>query len=447
MALFGAFGLLGLGTLIFTRKYIGVISAVCYLFILYSPKIFEGGNYTEEYGAYCLIGGMLMVALLCRVSKHHAFYWFERSAAAPKSNPRKNLWNAAILLISGMAALFFALAPLYKEVFVLSIVPWLGYVLWYVRTPFRKAVICVMVIVPIALCGLYLLWNRALWEWLDVFSYNFANVDLVKQSFFQKILANYDIFRYRVVDRSLVLYILALIGGASQLFEWFHTRRLYFGMIVTLSFGGSYLATALSGRGYGHYYLQLVPCYAILIGYGIQALRDIPPRISGRLRVNYQWILFGVLAGLLLCHDRPRIMEWFQTLTQPYQPYRVAEISDVVTQARQADGRAEFTIWAPQSDFTWLYYETGLLSPYKHHVFFNHFLLDSWLSTRDEKIEALRTALAAHRPTMFICTPDRETEIVEFFLNHFGASYAYQSRQFGEREVFFFLLREARSGE
>ena len=107
--------------------------------------------------------------------------------------------------------------------------------------------------------------------------------------------------------------------------------------------------------------------------------------------------------------------------------------------------RTEHTIWAPQSDFTWIYYETGFLSPQKHHFFFRHLVLDSLLSTKEEKIEQLREQLDANKPTLFICTPNKETEIVEFFLNNFRQHYVYQSRQFGDQKVLFFLLQEEQS--
>jgi hypothetical protein len=439
LAVFGTGGIIIFSLVIFQKRFFGAVLGVLYLFFLYSPSIFERGNFTEEYGAHFLAIGMGMLAMFFResgVPARNLLPTRHMPNRFPESFSRISSWF--FLMAS---ALSFGLAPFYKEVFVLSIFPWILYLFWFARGVSRKVAVVCAVSVPGILILMYLIRHDALFAWFDVLSYNFSSTGTAGQSLREKMLANVEVFQYRIVQRSLALYFLSIVGGGFVVYSSLRQRKITTGLMVLASFLGAYTATGLSGRGYGHYYLQAVPCY-VLLGYGIHCILTIPSSTQHRLRLNYRWVFLSAIFFLLLLHDRQQIAGWIGTLGKPYRPYQISDISQAATEVLQNYDPAEHVIWAPQSDFTWIYYETGFLSPQKHHFFFNHLLMDSLLSTKEEKLEELKETLDANKPTLFVCTPDKEVEIVEFFLQNFGQHYAYQAMQFGDRKVLFFLLQE-----
>jgi len=186
------------------------------------------------------------------------------------------------------------------------------------------------------------------------------------------------------------------------------------------------LATSLSGRGYGHYHLQLVPSMALLavMGAAFVAYRVAAMESRGRAAAM---AALAVLIGLPLAIG--------ETLSAPGSDSRLAYLTgplggfarrqatpiarwngDALTEtvrertamreetaARKAADRPR--VWVANSYLSYVYLHAGVLSPTPRLYVNEDLFVDTPASTADEKYQRLLDDLRDNPPDLILLTP------------------------------------------
>jgi hypothetical protein len=168
--------------------------------------------------------------------------------------------------------------------------------------------------------------------------------------------------------------------------------------VFAAMFAFAFMATTLSGRGYGHYYLQLVASSVLMGGWALAyVLRFIEEnRHLARARA-------GLLIGMLVvipAVDLPACRLFASRIATPATEGKTSEISREILKRTNGEG----PIWAP--DHTGVYAETGLLSPTKYQYAFPHLFKDTWKDTRRRKLRTLMNDLKNSPPRLIVLTEE-----------------------------------------
>ncbi len=352
--------------LAFRRFWLAYLASVLYLLHFYALYVFEGGNLTEEYGAIFSLAGMAAAVASLRCSGRRS------------------------LVFGGLAGVAFSAAVLSKEPYLLLVPPWFLCVAWPRQADVRGAltragIFAFGAALPFLLFLGYLLAHGAWADWMDVVAFNFSN--RTGDTGFRHILvmADTEVFRTLLITR--VAAVLGLVG----LLRWAFVRETRgLALVIASSAVLCLLATGLSGRYYGHYYLQLVPSYVLLGASGAAFVVWLVSR-------SPRWVPVAMAAVLLLLAvDARAFKDFVLRLEQPPRRWHADWLSDIV-RANTPPGEA---IWAPWRPL--LYTDTGRLSPTKWHFVFDHLFIDTSRSTGRERLETLRSDLEQHPPRVIV---------------------------------------------
>jgi len=368
---------------VFRSRWLALGFALLYLLLFYWPDVFEGGNLTEEYGAVFLLGGILGCEL-----------------AVTGSGPRA----AAAALAGGLSL---GLAVLCKEPFLLSAAPWAIYAAvprggrWRAGL-LRGGWLLAGAVLPWAAAAIWLAASGALPAWLDVFSYNLSYAAAGGEGGASLLgrLADSVVRAFRLFSRCSVTGLIACGLGLPSL-VWIALIRKHgaFPAAAAACLVTSLLATALSGRSYGHYYLQLVPAFVLTAACGAaaawEALRHCRPAV----------LALGIVAALspFLACDLGPWAEFGDRLRKPARRYAPEDaVSIAVFQRTGSDDR----IWAPHGRWARLYLDLGRLSAARY--LYTPRFLDTPASTGLEKMRSLRADLEASRPRIIVTAGPEE---------------------------------------
>jgi 4-amino-4-deoxy-L-arabinose transferase-like glycosyltransferase len=373
------FAVLGIGVffltvlLAFGRFWIAWIASAVYLVHFYQPYVIELGNVTEEYGAVFFVCGMAA------------------AIASLRPESRRQVWLAAI---SGFA---FCLAFLSKEPFALMIPPWLLYVAWprdgdWSAVRKRGGAFIAGALGPLFIFAVYLLLNRALYDWIDAVAFNFLNkaaAGVIAPSDAPFVVRIIQMARAKMHPMSLA--VLGMIVGTGALFARSFVRR-YKGLPIAIASSAflALLATSLGGGFSGHYYLFFVPLFVLLFASGVAFAAD--------LVSHHRMWSAGAIAILVIvaASDYSGIAEFVRYNSMPTKPWKELGVSRAVA----AYAKPGDLVWAPWSPL--IYVETRTFSPTRYHFAFEHLFIDTPRSTAAEKFASMRTALERHPPRVIV---------------------------------------------
>lgn len=134
----------------YKNLFTAVFSTLLCLAVFYLPQVFEYGNFTEEYGAVFMVIGIFFASIR----------W-------DKEKPSEGF---AAFLSGG----FFCLSALTKEPFIFSAIPWALYIALNSMRRLRAILFFALgVLIPSMVFLWYLVSVDALYDWIDIISFNF----------------------------------------------------------------------------------------------------------------------------------------------------------------------------------------------------------------------------------------------------------------------------------
>lgn len=360
---------------VFGRQLPAFICTLFFLLHFYHPKIFDGGNLTEEYGAVMLIGG-IMCAFAAR-----------------------KLAGKTSVLMAVFSGLILMLTILIKEPFLFSAVPWFIYVGWPKDGQWKKGLsrlawMIAGAIIPLAAFVIYLLTNSAMKDWIEVLSYNIAYSDGTRAGEkFMDILEGLKMAHKKMIKYTIFIDVAAIVGIIGMFSRRFRAKYKSFYLAVFFCAVLSLMATFVATRYSGHYYLQLIPCYILLSAFGVVFVQEVLPQ-------KKTWQLISAVCLLLLVFflDGSEFKIYHKRLKSSSRPARFSMLTKYI----QDNSKPDDKIWIPSLGFTHLYMTTGRASPTKWIYILNHLFIDTWSSTRQEKLDLLRDEIKSDPPRLIL---------------------------------------------
>lgn len=394
-------------------RAIALVVTIQFLQLFYLPSIYEDGNQVTEYGSIFALSGI--AALLFAQSKNHVgFRWF------------------GVGLLLGVPQLF-------KEPYVLTTLPWVAWGAWLLRQKNRRhsrGLLILGYVSPLLLIALFYYYSDGGAAALDVLSYNlhYTTIDsgtLEPVTFSRKLFQTWQGLESRVLSSSRLWVLIAVLGLASAFDPAFEREHSGLPLVIATCFVLTFLAITLSGRAFGHYYLQLVPIYILTGCSGLRWLFH--TKIVGRFSRNRLAILFPALFFMTNWTNLSLWVERFAWIAH-VEPHRSA-LAEYILVHKAADD----TIWAPsvtQPDVQ-LYFETASISPTRYFYLFKHILLDTYLSSAQGKKLRLKADLLSNPPRFIVVDNPKVTldflgdvGIPDWILSN------YDLQRVGERSVY-----------
>ncbi|MEO5359090.1 MAG: hypothetical protein H7843_01440 [Nitrospirota bacterium] len=352
---------------------------IIFLVYLYSPMTFSMGNFTEEYGSVFMVFGVL---------------------CALESVRRENV---ILIFLSGV---FFSTSTLTKEPFILSALPWLGFLV-LAGNKARLKRLCIFAAgaaVPLLLAFAYFTLAGTLKHWLDVIYFNLT-FSTRERSFHdsipQKIRLSLHAFS-TLVWFIRTVNVFFTLGVISMFQKSFLRKYAYAPVAVLCWFVFSLIAVNIQSHHYNHYYIQVMPgfimtavCGAAFMAYNLK--RILSPALSSVL-------VIGILALSLLLVDNTMTRAGFNMLTK-YPPSTVAE--EPVALYIKNHTKDNDTIWVP-SYSKYIYLQSGRFSPTKYLFFFDMTFFPGLMETTGEKMQFLRADLIKNQPAFIFLSRDNE---------------------------------------
>ena len=371
--------------LLFKNMWLAFVASVFYIMHFFRPTVLEGGNLTEEYGAVFVLFGILFAVV---------------------SNKTKKFSYTAIF-ISGM---FFAAAFFTKEPFLLSSITWFIYLILYKDRNYinilkRSSVFIAGAALILAAVVIYLLINDSFKNWLDILSWGkiYASMSPRKLGIFEQISKNYKLAYNKLFGTTLITGLFAIVGIFSVV-HWQFVKKYKYIPITALVFGVlDFYATMLSPKGYGHYYLQLVPSYIIISATGVAFLLD---AFKKSRIIQTVFILAIVLLSFNI--DKNTYNEYKKRIMMPAKK----AVNDNIAEYIKANSTEKDTIWITTTFSPRYYIETQRLSPTIFYVLSDEVVLvNTYLSTAEEKFNLLMDELKKN-PPKFIIAGDANIKVV-----------------------------------
>jgi hypothetical protein len=365
--------------LLFRDKWLAFIITVFFPLHFYAPNIFQDGNLTEEYGAIFVCGGILFATVSRQLKRNKS------------------------VIFSFLAGLFFSLAFFTKEPFLLSIVPWFIYLIIKKESGRQMALkdgiaFVIGSSVPFIVILIYLVSNEAAGGWLEGIWYNVHySAKQGGASILSRFYENLQPVSEYVFNRTLTIKFCFIAGVTSIFCLSFLKKYGYFPLIAVIAFIMEYLATMISPRKLGHYYLQPVVSYMLVGGCGGAFLLY--------LLEKARWSKAGLLIPLilsLLVFDYDVCKNYGETLKKPVVR---APIDNISTYIRENSSERD-SIWINSIHASKYYVETGRLSPTKYFCPRFVFFVDTPYSTALEKTDSLKADLEKNPPKFIIVRYD-----------------------------------------
>ncbi len=364
-----------------------------FLMTFYRPKLFYLGNYTEEYAAIFVLGG-IAASLMSKSATGRKTYFF-----------------------AGAAGFIFSLAALTKEPFLLSAVPWFFYIVIRRKSGYRGPVYAGTAfvagfIIPLGLFAGYLLYNGAGRDWWDSFLLNFAymkwktgNATLLAK--IASLPENFAPASEYVFDASVIGKLACLLGLVAACHNGFVKEHRGLPWIILAAVLLDFFASGLRGPRGLHYCLQLAPSYVLLATTGAAFLFYMfKERIFSQAA-----LIFLLMLGVSLL-DGKNAAAYAKQLAKPFSRAPL----DAISRAMRANARPGDTMWISHSLLTHYYVETGLLSPVKiAYPFRNFVFLDTAICTGVQRRNEILEEIYRNPPTFLVGMPTAPEK--EFFAN------------------------------
>lgn len=361
---------------IFANGWLAFATALAFPWILHLDPIFQGGNLTEEYGAIFVLGGILGAVL-------------SRSAAGA--------WTLGACALSGF---MFSLSVFTKEPFLFSAIPWFAYAVLGRDRSCRGALLrggaFLAGAAPPALGTVGYVVARGAWtEWTDAMSYNLAYARHLTESvsFGPRMLRGLMAVSSKLVGQTWTGEVLLLLGVAGACARGFSRRFGHVPRVLVAAFACDLAGVLTSSVPDGHYLMQLVPSFTLLLAAGAALVGY----VIGRLRHRRALAILALVA-LLAALDFRALGQYARDLARPS---RRAPPTDVSLYVGDHSSEGD-TVWAAPGSYSALYLESGRLSPSSYFFIFKHHFLDTWNSSGGEKLERLRTDLRRHPPKFIL---------------------------------------------
>lgn len=376
-----AFGVIWLG---FASRSIAGAATVALLALFYHHDVLEGGNLTEEYASVFLLLGILSCL---------------------------KVGTGWTLLKSYGSGLFFSLAVFTKEPFLISSFPWFVCMLYFARA---RWALCLAgyfagVLTTALSMTAYLVCTGAFGAWMDVLSFNVHNsAAMADLSLHRKMHLNVLFASESLFSNSWATLGAGVIGILGLFNRGFLRQHAGLPLFVAIAFFMDFYATSLSGRGYGHYYLQLVPSFVLLAASGMSYVRYLLQDCRlGRIPI----LLPALFPALFMVIDLPTGRAWFESLFAKRTQAGRQPAGEFIRSHTGPDD----TIWVSSGHVSNYYVETGRLSPTKYLAPFPHVFINTMASTAEEKKDLVRGDLFAAPPKYVVVRePDRS------LLQHLG---------------------------
>ncbi|MCL2701896.1 MAG: hypothetical protein FWE88_09445 [Phycisphaerae bacterium] len=399
--------------LMFRRVWLAGLASLILVILLYHPLIFQGGNFTEEYAVVFALAGV---------------------AAAVASRQGGVRRSCLLAVLSGAA---FGCAVLCKEPFLLTALPWVVWLAWPTKTDRRRPLRCLPwmafgAAIPVAAFVAYFFATGALGDWLDVIAFNFIYTgnDPGKKPLFKRLIMNFLVVAERFTLINWLVLSAAVFGAAGAACREFRRRTNGLVVVVLADLVVSFLATSISGRDYGHYYLQLVPAMSLLAVFGVMFAVYCVGTIStrrGRVAAAVSLALFFGVPTVLcesvavfgpgslfggpqrLAYVNHQFGHVASRLARPMAQWEGDELTRRV-HARAA-GRS---VWASDVHITYVYLQAGVRSP-TPRVYINEFLfVDTPASTASQKYQRIIDDLNAAPPTLILLREEWRTILADY---------------------------------
>lgn len=383
-AVFGGLSFFFIVYLLLKNVWLSFFSSLFYVMYFFRPGLLENGNLTEEYGAAFVLGGILF-AVISNETKAFSFV----------SN-----------FISGT---FFSAAFFMKEPFLFSAIPWFLYLILYkdriIRNVFMRAFVFISgAVLVFAVILFYLIINSAFKNWIDVLSFNRVYVSMANEIFTipKRISLNYRQVNSRIFRTTFIAGLFAFAGLFSVLQWSFVKKYKYLPLLLISFFVMDFCGTMIAAKAYGHYYLQLAASYILLGVIGVEFL------LSAFKKSRLVQLTFVLAVLMSFSVDRHIYREYKKYLMMPSEKVTPDKIAEYI----KANGSQEDTIWITSGKFSRYYIESERLSPTKYYYMADHFFVDTYLDTAEEKIEGIKEDLRRN-PPKFIVTGINNVKIVK----------------------------------
>lgn len=361
----------------FSSFFLASANALLLPMYLYAPAVHEGGNLTEEYAAAFVLAAVVLGLLAHKASR----------------------WG---LLAAVGAGAFLSMATLTKEPFALSAAAWALLVVvgqggWKYRLS-RAGACAVGALLPLAALGIWLGANSALGDFAEVFSYNLNYGKTLDRpdGFIEAFRVNLNEANRVFLARTVVGRVLFLIGLASMASARFRRRCGQLPVVAAVAFAAEFAGTMLSPLHYPHYYMQLATSFLALMACGAAFLAFSFDRLRAAKGAP---VAIALLAGLLL-FDSGAVMSYLDQLRKPWG--RLAQTA--IPQYIQAQSAPEATLWAGSGWTSRFYVDSQRPSPVRYFYLLDWTLMDTYRSTRQEKLAGLAADLQANPPTYIAAT-------------------------------------------
>ena len=379
-AVFAAVSLFFIVYLLFRNMWLSLFASVFYIIHFFRPVIFDDGNFTEEYGAAFVMGGILFVVL---------------------SNETKR-FSYILNFISGM---FFSTAFFTKEPFLLSAIPWFIYLIIYkdrnrMNVLKRASVFIGGAVLIFAVILFYLISHNAFKDWIDVLSFNciYTSMSNKNLTVFMRIFKNFEWAYSKLFGTTLTLSLFALTGFITVFYWRFVKKYKYLHLVVISFFVLDFYATMMAARGYRHYYMQLVTSYILISVIGVEFLLSILKK-SKVTRIGIISIIILLSFGI----DKPMYVGFKDALMTPAAKTPAGKLVEYI----KAHSSPKDTIWMTCGTFSRYYMMCQRLSPTKYYYIADHLFINTYSNTSKEKTESVKDDLKRN-PPKFIITKDFE---------------------------------------
>jgi hypothetical protein len=195
---------------------------------------------------------------------------------------------------------------------------------------------------------------------------------------------------YTKMAGTLIMTRIAVVLGFVSLWHRRFVKKYhYLPLVIFASTLSGFMATCISGRYWGHEYMQLVPSYVL---FGVCGLA-FGAELLSRFRLQRAVVVLLLLVGLILA-DWVNLKEFGSRLSLSTLRWE----GDWLTQYVLEHTKPNDKIWAPSFPANHLYVDTGRLSPTKWFVLVEGWPRTTAYGTKEEKVSLLRQQLRDDPP-------------------------------------------------
>ena len=376
---------------IFRSRLLAALTAVMFGSMFYEVNLlyYVRGFVPEELGMPFLLAAILL------------------SIRANRSEgPKAYLWH-----VFGMSVAV-AFAVLTKEPFLFSAAPWVLYATlpllrqpsWWSRW---LGGVALGGMLPLLILVLWFASQGALVDWRDAFLHNFTYIKGQK-SLIERLGENAASYYVAIVNPYPILFsVSAVVGLASLVSRSFQKSVGFFPLFVALQLVGDYLATAMSGKYFIHYYIQPVVGLILMavsglvfLVYQCQTLGICPTRQQDSPRsVTLSAVRIALLAAFVLLVFRHQVCG----IAYPFARYH--DLDPLAHYVKQ-NSTADDTIWALSALESSVYIESGRVSAVSLFYFWHDRETNTQFILTPRMRRSIRRQLDRSPPRFLVLSPE-----------------------------------------